>query len=379
MSVWAVILCGGKGSRMGAGMNKTLLRAGNEPVFVKSIRAFKPFCDGIMLVTGENEQQLFAGAARGTGCEPDRFCTGGKERRDSVLNALRALPEDCEYVLIHDGARCFVTGEVISRALDSAKECGSGVAAIPSTDTVKRVDAGEWVLETPERASLRVIQTPQVFRRKDLLKAYEICGDLPATDDAFLMEKAGFRVRLTPGSVENIKLTYPEDLKKVNGCINELPRIGQGYDAHRLTEGRKLILCGVEIPYEKGLLGHSDADVALHALMDAMLGAAALGDIGHLFPDNDEKYRGISSMLLLKAVAERIADAGYRLGNADLTIIAQAPKLAPYIEKMRCNIAGMLETDLENIAVKATTTEKMGFEGRGEGISAMAVVLLCRK
>ena len=135
----------------------------------------------------------------------------------------------------------------------------------------------------------------------------------------------------------------------------------------------------MEIPYEKGLLGHSDADVALHALMDAMLGAAALGDIGHLFPDNDEKYRGISSMLLLKAVAERIADAGYRLGNADLTIIAQAPKLAPYIDEMRCNIAGMLETNLENIAVKATTTERMGFEGRGEGISAMAVVLLCRK
>ena len=373
MSTWAVILCAGRSTRMGLGQNKTLLPLHGSPVFTHSMRAFRPFVDGILLVTGEAEQPAFRAACEQYACPADAFAFGGKERRDSVLNALRALPEDCGQVLIHDGARCFITGDVIRRVLDSVLQHGSGVAAIPARDTIKEADPDEQVVRTFDRARLRVIQTPQGFRLKELLHAYDVCGDMPATDDASLMEQAGYPVRLVQGDEANLKLTYKEDLAAVN---NRVPRIGQGYDAHCLVEGRPLILCGENIPYEKGLLGHSDADVAVHALMDALLGAAALGDIGHLFPDNDDRYKGISSMLLLREVARVIRENGFAFVNCDITIIAQRPKLAPFIEAMRANVAAVLQTDVRNIAVKATTTEKMGFEGRGEGISALAVAML---
>ena len=229
------------------------------------------------------------------------------------------------------------------------------------------------------------VQTPQGFRFGDLLAAEEkaLQEGFTGTDDASLMERYGYPVFLTPGSRRNLKLTSPEDCMIAEAFLadEESPsfpalRIGQGYDVHRLVPDRKLILCGVEIPHTLGLLGHSDADVALHALMDAMLGAAALGDIGKHFPDTDPRYSGISSMLLLEHTVALLRDKGFRLANADITIVAQRPKLLPFIPAMRDNVARVCGLPRDRVSVKATTTEKLGFEGRMEGISAQAVCLL---
>lgn len=378
MNVWAVILCGGKSSRMKISVNKTLLPLQDGvPAFMHPVRAFTPYVNGMVLVTGREERAEFMRYIQDASLPfPVLYAEGGRERQHSVRNALSVLPGECEIVLIHDGARCFVEEDVIGNVLDGIRTHGSGVAAIPSRDTVKRADPDENVLETLKRDELRVIQTPQGFYLKDLKRAFELCGDQPVTDDASVMEAAGFPVHLTRGSEKNIKLTYREDLKMTNAA---LPRVGQGYDAHRLMPGRELVLCGVHIPYEKGLLGHSDADVAVHALMDAMLGAAALGDIGGLFPDKDPAYEGISSLILLKRVCALLDEKGYTVGNADITILAQQPKLMPYIVKMRETLAENMKIGADQVSVKATTTEKMGFEGRGEGISALAAVVLFRK
>ena len=373
MSVYAVILCGGSGTRMGAAQNKTLLQIGGEPAIVRSFRAFSGAVDGVALVTRAGEEGLFASLLERRGFHPLSVTAGGEDRQASALNGLKALPEDAEIVLIHDGARPFVSQAVIRRVIDSARQWGSGVAAVPARDTIKRADENGMVLETLDRSALWQMQTPQGFRLKDLMAAHA-AAKARYTDDAALMEAAGYPVRLVMGSPDNVKLTSPEDLRMANGMLT--PRIGTGFDAHRLTEGRELWLGGVYIPYEKGLLGHSDADAALHALTDALLGAAAMGDIGKLFPDSDPAYKGISSILLLKETARRIADAGFTIGNVDVTIVCQAPKLAPYIPEMRERIAKALGMEPGQVSVKATTTERMGYEGRGEGISAQATALL---
>ncbi|MBR5110784.1 MAG: 2-C-methyl-D-erythritol 4-phosphate cytidylyltransferase [Clostridia bacterium] len=373
MNVYALLLCGGSGTRMGVKENKTLLKIGGVPAIIRSFRAFEPLVKGIVLVTRAEEEAVFHEALSACGCAPLAIVAGGEDRQASALNGLRALPPDADIALIHDGARPFVTEEIIRRVIESAEEYGSGVAAVPARDTVKRADAEGRVLETLDRSALWQMQTPQGFFVKDLLDAH---AKAPAryTDDAALMEAAGHSVWLVPGSPDNIKLTSPEDLRMVNGMLT--PRVGTGFDAHRLVEGRALWLGGVRVPYEKGLLGHSDADVALHALMDALLGAAAMGDIGKLFPDKDPQYEGISSLILLKEVGKRLGEAGFTVGNADVTIVCQAPKLSPYIPAMQEAIANALGISRRQVSVKATTTEHMGYEGSGEGISAQAAALL---
>ena len=287
---------------------------------------------------------------------------------------------------IHDGARPLVTADVIARTLESAQKFGSGVAAVALKDTVKRVDEDSVVVDTPPRDKLRAVQTPQTFEAGLIRKAHAAyaLGER-ATDDAALAERMGIAVHLTEGDVENIKLTTPEDMLlarqvilKREGQKEEKPmmRIGHGYDVHRLVENRKLILCGVEIPYALGLLGHSDADVALHALMDALLGAAALGDIGRHFPDTDPAYKGADSGKLLDHVVVLLEEKGYTVGNVDVTIICQRPKLKDYIEQMRQNVARHLKVDADCVNIKATTTEKLGFEGEGLGISSHAVACI---
>ena len=287
---------------------------------------------------------------------------------------------------IHDGARPLVTADVIARTLESAQKFGSGVAAVALKDTVKRVDEDSVVVDTPPRDKLRAVQTPQTFEAGLIRKAHAAyaLGER-ATDDAALAERMGVAVHLTEGDVENIKLTTPEDMLlarqvilKREGQKEEKPmmRIGHGYDVHRLVENRKLILCGVEIPYALGLLGHSDADVALHALMDALLGAAALGDIGRHFPDTDPAYKGADSGKLLDHVVALLEEKGYTVGNVDVTIICQRPKLKDYIEQMRENVARHLKVDIDCVNIKATTTEKLGFEGEGLGISSHAVACI---
>ena len=372
MKVYAVILCGGSGTRMGAEGNKTLLRVGGEPAIVRSVRVFSKMTDGVVLVTRSGEEALFSQTLAEHGLTAFAVVPGGKDRQASALRGLEALPPDAEIALIHDGARPFVTEEIIARVIDSVKEYGSGVAAVPARDTIKRADETGLVLETLDRSALWQMQTPQGFYVKDLLSAHQNAARY--TDDAALMEAAGHPVRLVLGSPDNIKLTSPEDLRMINGMLT--PRIGTGFDAHRLAEGRELWLGGVKIPYEKGLLGHSDADAPLHALTDALLGAAAMGDIGKLFPDSDPAYKGISSILLLEEVRKRLTDAGFTIGNVDLTIVCQAPKLAPYIPQMRERIAEALQIGAERVSVKATTTERMGYEGRGEGISAQAMAMV---
>ena len=384
----AVIVAAGRGTRMGLERNKVLAPLCGEPVIARTVRVFERtgwFDGGIVVVTGACDLCEMKRILADAGLHA-QVVLGGADRQESVCRGLAATNPAAQYVAIHDGARPLVTAEVIARTLESAKKYGSGVAAVPLKDTVKRVNEGGVVVDTPPRDALRAVQTPQTFEAELIRRAHAAyaLGER-ATDDAALAERMGVKVRLTEGDVENIKLTTPEDMLLARQVIlrregqkEEKPmvRIGHGYDVHRLTEDRKLILCGVEIPYTLGLLGHSDADVALHALMDAMLGALALGDIGKHFPDTDEAYRGISSMLLLRHVVALLKAHHARVTNCDVTIVAQKPKLLPYIPQMRQNVADALELPLARVNIKATTTEKLGFEGEEKGISAQAVCMV---
>ena len=389
----AVIVAAGRGSRMGFDRNKVLFPLGGEPIIVRTVRAFERtglFDGGIVVVTGASDmdemERMFAKA----GVHVRAIVEGGADRQASVFCGIQACDENADIIAIHDGARPLVTREVIERTIESAKQYGSGVAAVMLKDTIKRVDENGVVVDTPIRDTLRAVQTPQTFDAKLIREAHARYQNgneagIRATDDAMLAEWMGHAVRLTQGDVENIKLTTPEDILVAGQVLmnrgeatweGNIVRIGHGYDVHRLVEGRKLILCGVEIPHTVGLLGHSDADVAYHALTDALLGAAAMGDIGRHFPDTDPQYKGADSGKLLDHVMELIREKEYFVSNVDVTIIAQKPKLKDYIEQMRQNIAAHLKVELDCVNVKATTTEKLGFEGEMLGISAHAVACI---
>ena len=282
---------------------------------------------------------------------------------------------------MHDAARPFVTRHILKETLKSAIEYGSGVACTKVTDTVKQVD-DNGIVHTLNRDSLRAVQTPQVFELSRSIAAHEWAHEngISATDDSALVEMKEGSVHLvaTEDGALNIKLTTPADIDR----IKKQPtlRTGMGYDAHRLVEGRKLILCGVDVPYERGLLGHSDADVGYPcADRRAALGAAGLGDIGRMFPDSDMQFKDISSIKLLRAAVKRINDAGISINNCDITIVAQRPKLLPYIDKMQSTLADAMGIDKSRVNVKGKTTEGMGFEGTGEGMSAYcaASVIVC--
>ena len=388
----AVIVAAGRGTRMGLDRNKVLYPVCGTPIIVHTVRAFADsglFDGGIVVVTGENDMNEMRAMMDAAGLRV-AFAQGGADRQESVYNGVAACPAQADVIAIHDGARPLVSREVIARTIESAKAYGSGVAAVQLKDTVKRVNESGVVIDTPARDMLRAVQTPQTFDAALIRQAHEKYKDGErATDDAMLVERMGHAVRLTEGDVENIKLTTPEDmllaeqvLSRRGAAKKEEPamiRIGHGYDVHRLVEERKLILCGVEIPHTLGLLGHSDADVALHALTDALLGAAAMGDIGRHFPDTDPKYKGADSGKLLDHVMALIWEKGYVVGNVDVTIICQRPKLKDYIEQMRENVAAHLKVDVGCVNVKATTTEKLGFEGEGLGISTHAVACIMKK
>lgn len=380
MKTFVILLAGGRGARMNASVNKVLMPLCGKPVIRRSAEAFIPFADEMVVVCRPEDHDAVSETVGAAGLPfPVRFVPGGETRQASVLNGLKALSADPDdAVLIHDGARCLADGELISRVIRSVRECGTGIPGIPATSTCKICGPDAYVLDTPDRSALYEIQTPQGFTAGKIipaaLKAEE--DGFEGTDDAGLLEHLGIPVKVVPGASSNIKLTEPDDMYKARVLLKgDVPdmRIGMGYDVHRLVAGRKLVLCGVEIPFELGLLGHSDADVALHALMDAMLGACALGDIGKHFPDTDEKYKGISSLLLLKETAALISEAGYRVANADVTIVAQKPKILPWIPQMIENVSSAVGIPADRVNIKATTTEKLGFEGRMEGISSYAV------
>ncbi len=390
MRTEVILLAAGSGKRMQVGENKVFLPLGDMPVLCRSVRAFQGLCDALVLVIKPEEEERARELLKSYGLldSVSAFAYGGPERQDSVLNGLKLLSPGESVVLVHDAARPLITGEAIGRVIASVGEHGTGVAAVAVKDTIKQVDAQNTVRSTPERAQLRAVQTPQGFLKSILAKAHDHAREagILATDDAGLVEALGIPVRLTQGDYANLKITTPEDmlmaeaaLKQSEGGPPSSLRVGQGYDVHQLVKGRKLILCGVEIPHETGLLGHSDADVALHALMDALLGAAALGDIGKHFPDSDNTYKGISSLLLLEHVIRLVKSKGFQVCNADVTIVAQRPKLAPYIAIMRDNAAKALDIPQDRVNIKATTTEHLGFEGEEKGISAQAVCLLMQR
>ena len=369
--VTAIIVAAGASRRMGFDKLSYRLPDG-QTVLEKSCAALAahPAVTQLVLVAGANRETCERIAQR---CpKPCVVVAGGETRADSVRHGLEVASGDL--VAIHDAARPFVSQAVITAALQAAAQTGAAAPAVPVKDTIKVADADGRVQNTPDRATLYAVQTPQCFSRKLYLEALErVTGEKAhlVTDDCSLFELADFPVTLTQGDYENYKITTKEDLQK-----EKTMRIGHGYDVHRLVEGRKLILGGVDIPYEKGLLGHSDADVLLHAIMDAVLGAAALGDIGKHFPDTDPAYKGADSLALTRAVAKLIAEHGYTVGNIDATILCQAPKLAPHIAAMRQNIADAFGVSLDAVSVKATTEEHLGFTGEGLGIAAHAVALL---
>ena len=300
-------------------------------------------------------------------------------RQQSVFSGLQSIsfsPDDI--ILIHDAARCLVDSALIRRVIESVHCFGSGIPAVPVSSTYKIGDNHGFVLQTPDRSHLFEAQTPQGFRAETIIRVHQraAADGYEGTDDSCLLEHYGLPVKLVDGNESNLKITTPSDIRKavsiLKGAVSTM-RVGMGYDVHRLVDNRDLILCGVSVPYGKGLLGHSDADVALHALMDAMLGACALGDIGKHFPDTDQSYEGISSINLLQQTAGILSENHYHVNNVDITIVAQQPKLQPFIPYMAENVAKALSLPEGSVSIKATTTEKLGFEGRMEGISAYAV------
>ena len=370
-TVTAIIVAAGASRRMGFDKLSYRLPDGRT-VLETSCALFvaHPAVDELVLVAGGNRPQCEAIAAA---CpKPCTVVQGGATRADSVHNGLAAAKG--QLVAIHDAARPFASEEVITQVLQAAAKTGAAAPAVPVKDTIKVADKDGKVVTTPDRATLYAVQTPQCFDRALYLQALEaVSGEKASlvTDDCSLFELAGLPVTLTAGDYANLKITTKEDLQKENTM-----RIGHGYDVHRLVEDRKLILGGVEVPYEKGLLGHSDADVLLHAVMDAVLGAAAMGDIGQHFPDTDPAYKGADSLALTREVAKIIAAHGYKVGNIDATILCQRPKLAPHIPAMRKNIADAFGLPLDAVSVKATTEEHLGFTGEGLGIAAHAVALI---
>lgn len=376
VKVSAIIVAAGASRRMG--FDKLSYRLpGGKTVLETSAAAFAahPQVDELILVAGGN---LPACQAIAAACpKPCTVVGGGATRADSVCSGLRAAKG--QLVAIHDAARPFVSEQVITDALAEAEAMGAAAPAVAVKDTIKIAKDGA-VVQTPDRAALFAVQTPQCFCRNLYWKALEAVQGEKAhlvTDDCSLFELAGLPVHLTQGDYANLKITTKEDLPAAaqNKGENTM-RIGHGYDVHRLVEDRKLILGGVEVPFEKGLLGHSDADVLAHAVMDAVLGAAALGDIGKHFPDTDPAYAGADSLQLAQHVARIMREKGWKIVNIDSTLLCQKPKLAPYIPAMRENLAAAFGMPVDAVSVKATTEEHLGFTGEGLGIAAHAVALI---
>ena len=376
-----MVAAAGGSTRMGQPKQHILL--GNRPVLIHTLLALQSAdaVDEILLIARPEDIDTFMAQAAEAGVSKLRTAVaGGATRQQSVANGLAALPAEATMVGVHDGARPLIDPDTVAAVIEAAAQCGGAAVAVPVKDTLKRTDADGIIIDTPDRANLWRVQTPQVFDRAALCAAMDtaMAEGKDYTDDCQLMEAAGHKVKLVTGLDTNLKLTTPEDIALAKALMKESKdmRIGHGYDVHKLVEGRDLILGGVKIEYEKGLLGHSDADVLTHAVMDALLGAAALGDIGKLFPDNDPAYKGADSIMLLRHVANRVGEEGYTIDNVDATILCQRPKLAPHIPQMRQIIADACGVDVSCVSVKATTEEGLGFTGSGEGIAAHCVCLL---
>jgi len=398
--VSAIIAAGGRGLRFGGGQPKQLATLGGRTILQRSVDAFVDSGDVDEIVVA---LPAFLAADPPaylrSRTKPVLIVDGGERRQDSVRQAFERVGRTAEVVVVHDAARPLVTDSLIRRTIDAAFEAGAAIAALRASDTVKRADSAGRVAETLPRDQIYLAQTPQAFRVDVLRHALTIRAD--ATDEAALAEQAGHPVQLVDGDPRNVKITTPDDLalaeKLLAGTPDPSPgsesprapsrgegapydgiRIGNGYDLHRLVEGRPLVLGGVTIPFDKGLLGHSDADVICHVVTDAILGAAGAGDIGRHFPDTDAAWKDANSLDLLRRAAAIVAAVGYVVVNVDVVVIAERPKLAPHVDAIRTRVAAAIGCDPVQVSIKGKTNEGVDSVGAGEAIAAHAVALLAR-
>ncbi|WFU13645.1 bifunctional 2-C-methyl-D-erythritol 4-phosphate cytidylyltransferase/2-C-methyl-D-erythritol 2,4-cyclodiphosphate synthase [Bradyrhizobium sp. CB3481] len=375
----AILVAAGRGLRAGAGGPKQYREIGGQTVIFRAMQAFcqHPDVFAVQPVVNPDDAAIFNEAVAGLRHQPPT--NGGATRQASVHAGLEALAaEKPDIVLIHDAARPFVTPDVISRAIDAAGRTGAAIPTVAVADTIKQVcDAGN-VEATPDRARLRIAQTPQAFRFDVILDAHRRAareGRSDFTDDAALAEWAGLTVATFEGDPANMKLTTPEDFvreeARLAAQLGDI-RTGTGYDVHAFGDGDHLMLCGVRVPHTRGFLAHSDGDVGLHALVDAILGALADGDIGSHFPPSDPQWKGAASDKFLKYAVDRVTARGGRVANLEVTMICERPKIGPLRDVMRARIAEITGLDISRVAVKATTSERLGFTGREEGIAATA-------
>lgn len=386
-AIYALVPCAGVGERASVGGPKQYARVGDRTVVAHTLAALgrvsRVTQTLVMLAPGDTQ---FESAAPGFNGPVAR--EGGASRAATVRAGLAVLKRhgarDDDWVLVHDAARCLVQPAWIERLIEACiNDAVGGLLALPVADTLKQADAGGRVKSTVDRSGKWAAQTPQMFRLALLERALDAAGNA-VTDEAGAVEALGRTPLLVPGHADNFKLTWPEDFARAERLLQSdersimTMRLGEGWDIHALVPGRKLILGGVHVPHDKGLDGHSDADALAHAITDALLGAAALGDIGRHFPDTDPQFKGADSMVLLAEAAKRVRAAGYQIGNIDSTIIAQAPKMAPHIGAMRERLASVLGVAVDQVNIKAKTAEKMGPVGEARAIEARAVALLTR-
>jgi 2-C-methyl-D-erythritol 4-phosphate cytidylyltransferase/2-C-methyl-D-erythritol 2,4-cyclodiphosphate synthase len=416
MHVTAIIAAGGRGRRFGGAQPKQLLAVGGRPILERSVAAFlsHPAIDAVVVALPQalvDDPPAYlrsvAGLASDGSGKPLRIVAGGDRRQDSVANAFRAADAQSDLFVIHDAARPFASADLITRTIAAAVETGAALAAVQARDTVKRAssdhgraeagrqplpagsgssllvgsDSSRTVVETLPRETIFLAQTPQAFRRNVLSDALELADD--ATDEAALAERAGHRVRvhrekserLARDEEESQSLQHPQEREPFRRAIRT-GRAGTGYDLHRLVEGRPLILGGVTIPSDRGALGHSDADVVCHAVTDAILGAACLGDIGRHFPDSDPRWKDVSSLDLLRRAVALVTERGLQVGNVDVTVILERPKITPHVDAMRAAVAEAIGIDAGCVSIKGKTNEGVDAVGRGEAIAAHAIALV---
>lgn len=369
----ALVVAAGRGRRFGGERPKQYLALGGRPIIRRAVECFlaHPRVDDVLAVIHPDDRALFARATEGLDLLAP--VAGGDSRQDSVRLGLESLAgRPPERVLIHDAARPFAEAAMISRVLDALETAPGAIPALPVGDTLKRGKDG-LVTGTVERQGLWRAQTPQGFRYADIARAHGGLAGTALTDDAAVAEKAGLSVRLVPGNADNLKITTEDDLARARRLIGGETRTGFGFDAHRFGPGDHVMLCGVSIPHSAGLAGHSDADAGLHSLTDALLGAIGAGDLGLHFPSTGAEWKDAASDIFLRKAADLIAGRGGAVANIDVTIVCEAPRIGPHRDAMRRRIADILGLDAGRVSVKATTTDGLGFTGRGEGIAAQAV------
>ena len=389
MHVSAIIAAAGQGVRLGGDRPKQFLSLGGRPILQRSVDVFMlsdRITDVVVAVPPEavgKVPEYLRGRSK-----PIQIIEGGARRQDSVARAFALVSGRADVVVIHDAARPLVSADLIRRAVDAAVEFGAAIVALPASDTVKRGSADRIIVDTLPRGEMFLAQTPQAFRVGILRDAFARANSLiEATDEAALAERAGHRVRVIDGDPRNIKITTLDDLAAAERLIGSPSRsrvdattlrIGNGYDLHRLVVGRPLVLGGVVIPCDKGLEGHSDADAVCHAVTDAILGGAGAGDIGRHFPDTDTAWKDADSLALLARAAEIVAAAGFSVVSVDAVVIAERPKLVPYVDAMRANLARAMGVAVDLVSVKGKTNEGVDSMGAGESIAVHAVALMSK-